>query len=133
MSWLRKGSSLIRNISQNARLGGDGEGASSSAPRIDSRAALDSFKAHWLQAFEIMQRKTCPPNSPSSHQSADHLTITGDDVTTIVNHIDQMITLLIQESQGMTRAIEVPNDNGKFNSTHSMSGSPLLGKKQRLE
>jgi hypothetical protein len=52
---------------------------------IDGSAALDSFKTHWSQAYECMNRKVLNE-------------ITVDDITSVVNHIDQMVTLLVQEN-----------------------------------
>ena len=71
---------------------------------IDSRAALDSFKTHWCQILDIMRRKVIPPGSSQSQQQpqSSAAVITSDDVTSILNHIDQMVTLLLQESNGMT-------------------------------
>lgn len=129
MSWLRKGQSLIRNSVSSSKLS-DGDRSSLSSngapPVIDSRAALDSFKMHWRQAWDIMQRKVSPPGTPIKGPGCIDTIITSDDVTSIVNHIDQMIALLIQESQGLTRSQSMLDGN-TINSTPSML-SPLLGK-----
>ncbi|XP_054164267.1 FHIP family protein GJ17503-like isoform X2 [Oppia nitens] len=53
--------------------------------QIDSSAALDSFRAHWSQAYECMSNKILNE-------------VTADDITSVVNHIDQMLTLLLQEN-----------------------------------
>jgi len=76
---------------------------------IDSSAALDSFKTHWSQAFDCMNKKVLNE-------------ITVDDITSIVNHIDQMVTLLVQENNYMNER--------KFSSTEAKQSpimmSPLL-------
>ena len=90
---------------------------------IDCKAALDSFKNHWLQAYQIMRIKTIPSSfGPNIHESA---IINRDDITIIVNHIDSMIELLLQESQGLTKSSS-ENDIQSHNSSPIMM-SPLLG------
>lgn len=58
---------------------------------IDGRAALDAFKSHWAQAWSVMQKKCVPSLDP----------ITVDDITSVVNHVEHMVTLLVQESEGV--------------------------------
>jgi hypothetical protein len=70
---------------------------------VDRSAALDSFKTHWSQAFECMNRKVLNE-------------ITVDDITGVVNHIDQMVTLLVQENNYM-------ND---FEMNSSAKQSPIM-------
>lgn len=114
---------------------------------IDSRAALDSFRTHWLQVLDIMRRKVLPPGSDVSSSSAAAAdaaaVITADDVTSILNHIDQMVTLLLQESNGMTggsadarrrpsRPPGQPSDSSPDQASNAPSSaefmvSPLLG------
>jgi len=122
MSWLRKGQSLIRQSVSSSKLS-EVERPSSPLTHIDSKAALDSFKAHWLQAWDIMKRKTRPPGQMSNGDTDDYdNVITTDDVTTIVNHIDQMTTLLIQESKGLTKEEEA---GSSVDDNYMLS--PLLG------
>lgn len=80
-------------------------------------AALDSFKNHWVQAWNIMQSKRYQTNS-NEQTDGDH-SITSDDITTIINHIQQIISLLLQENQKSKRI------NLKNESTPIMM-SPLL-------
>ena len=97
---------------------------------IDSRAALDSFKQHWIQMYEIMKRKTIPPNAEDLNPASS--VITSDDVTSILNHFDQMVTLLLQESNGMTAnngeeiLVIEPNQSDQSVTSWCMV-SPLLG------
>lgn len=152
---------------------------------IDSQAALDSFKTHWFQAWDVMKRKCIPPpgstsiissststrssnvkskkknveatesdlpfsstsngiqvgqnetnassspqdssfiqfNSSNSHKSV----ITSDDVTSIINHLDQMIQLLIQESKGLTStSTSTTMSNSSASNVHSLNSSSSL-------
>lgn len=130
LSGFRKSTMLTNTLSKTSNL-------------IDSQAALDSFRTHWFQAWDIMRRKCVPPGSTSSttikpnfssnievtesdlpsnglqvgqngentsresslnfHNPTSHKSvITSDDVTSIINHLDQMIQLLVQESKGLT-------------------------------
>ncbi|KAI1301159.1 putative FHIP family protein [Halotydeus destructor] len=96
MSWLKKGQSFVqRSMSSNKNVELDGPRTGRGV--IDGRAALDTFKAHWLQAWEIIGRKVSGGNSVNAGDL-----VTQDDVVAVVNHLDQMVLLLIQESQGMT-------------------------------
>lgn len=146
MSWFRRaGSSMLRHSASLANTTSSfaeervtGISSSRSLNRIDSRAALDSFKTHWIQVLDIMRRKVLPPGSPAPDPSSS--VITSDDVTSILNHIDQMVTLLLQESSGMTcsedRLLLSP-DGGRDTGGNSLTSaqfmvSPLLGKEEEI-
>lgn len=144
MSWFRRaGSSMLRHSVSLANTSssscpeerGTGIPSSRSLNRIDSRAALDSFKTHWIQVLDIMRRKVLPPGSSVPDPSSS--VITGDDVTSILNHIDQMVTLLLQESNGMTCSEDrllLPTNGGDHRpgdeslTSAQFMVSPLLGK-----
>ncbi|XP_026276761.1 FHIP family protein GF15501 isoform X2 [Frankliniella occidentalis] len=77
MSWLRNGSF---RASLNKRI-------SNSPPKdADPTACYESFRKHWQQANEIIQRT-----------QASSTPLTQDDVLGVVNHLDHMVTLLLME------------------------------------
>lgn len=112
-SWIKKQKSLLTLTSS----------PSSEAISIDERftgyvnddAALDSFKNHWLQAWNIMRVKTSESPDGDSHP------ITSDDVTTIINHIEQIISLLIQENHKLKQITDT-----SLNQSTPIMMSPLL-------
>lgn len=126
--WIKKHSFMKHSPSTSKKKDGPHsiEEDSGGESLIDSKAALDSFKHHWLQAWDIMRIKYLPPNDYRDDDEFVDLgsIIMADDVTTIVNHIDQMITLLIQESQGMTR---ITGNKSGHNFQTPIMLSPLLG------
>lgn len=74
MDWLRNNSLRALTRQQpRALLNTDEE--------CDLTACYDSFKEHWQQAFKIIQRSQQLP--------------TQDDVLEVVNHLEQMVTLLL--------------------------------------
>ncbi|XP_076231209.1 FHIP family protein AGAP011705 isoform X2 [Calliopsis andreniformis] len=78
MSWLR--SSPLRTSFSKQR-------SRDSPPKdADPSACYDSFCKHWQQAYEIILHTTPPSGIPNQ-----------DDVLGVVNHIDQMVTLLVLE------------------------------------
>ncbi|XP_035224048.1 FTS and Hook-interacting protein-like isoform X2 [Stegodyphus dumicola] len=58
-------------------------------PKLPEGACLEVFRTHWQQAYVIMEKN-------GSWQQA---LPTADDVTSVINNLDQMITLLLQEAQ----------------------------------
>lgn len=122
--WYKRGSQILSQIS--SQTGSMPSSTSSPAlfgfasgsrvdvvhEEIDSRAALDSFKSHWSQAWSVMQRKCVPTLDP----------ITVDDITSIVNHINQMVTLLVQESSGQMMSQRAASNS----SSSPIMMSPLL-------
>lgn len=112
MSWI-KGTSLKNLLPRSPRKINDPP----VKEEIDGQAALDSFKTHWFQAWAIMQQKTVPSSESDS-------LIAPDDITIIVNHIDQMVTLLLQESEGAIQGSSTINDQSSHLSPIMMS--PLL-------
>ncbi|XP_029053670.2 FHIP family protein AAEL005291 isoform X2 [Osmia bicornis bicornis] len=78
MSWLR--SSPLRTSFSKQR-------SRDSPPKdADPSACYDSFCKHWQQAYEIILHTSPPKGIPNQ-----------DDVLGVVNHIDQMVTLLLLE------------------------------------
>ncbi|CAD1476528.1 unnamed protein product, partial [Heterotrigona itama] len=78
MSWLR--SSPLRTSFSKQR-------SRDSPPKdADPSACYDSFCKHWQQVYEIILR-TSPPKGICNQ----------DDVLGVVNHVDQMVTLLVLE------------------------------------
>ncbi|XP_012243104.1 UPF0518 protein AAEL005291 isoform X3 [Bombus impatiens] len=78
MSWLRSSPLRTSFTKQRSR---------DSPPKdADPSACYDSFCKHWQQAYEIILR-TSPPKGICNQ----------DDVLGVVNHVDQMVTLLVLE------------------------------------
>ncbi|XP_076681718.1 FHIP family protein AGAP011705 isoform X2 [Andrena cerasifolii] len=78
MSWLRASPLTSSFSKQRSR--------DSPPKNADPSACYDSFCKHWQQAHEIILHTTPPKGIPSQ-----------DDVLGVVNHIDQMVTLLVLE------------------------------------
>ncbi|XP_057340427.1 FHIP family protein GJ17503 isoform X1 [Microplitis mediator] len=99
MSWLRN--SPLRN-SLNKQWSRD------SPPKdADPGACYDSFCKHWQQTNEIIKQTRSSTNSP-----------VYDDIVAVINHIDQMITLLLVEFRS--------NFNFKNQQLSASSHSPCL-------
>ncbi|KAH0557810.1 FHIP family protein AAEL005291 isoform X1 [Cotesia glomerata] len=99
MSWLRN--SPLRN-SLNKQWSRD------SPPKdADPSACYDSFCKHWQQTNEIIKQTRSSTNLP-----------VYDDVVAVINHIDQMITLLLVEFRS--------NFNFKNQQLSASSHSPCL-------
>ena len=112
-SWIKKQKNLLTSSTSFEAISIDDN--SKFLGYINDDAALDSFKNHWIQAWNIMQIKTT-----NEQTDGDHL-ITSDDVTTIINHIESIISLLVQENQKLKQL----NENQNSRSTPIMM-SPLL-------
>ncbi|XP_035740057.1 UPF0518 protein GI14169-like isoform X2 [Vespa mandarinia] len=83
MSWLRNSPLRTSFTKQRSR---------DSPPKdADPSACYDSFCKHWQQAYEIILHTIPPKGIPSQ-----------DDVLGVVNHIDQMVTLLVLELREST-------------------------------
>ncbi|XP_066998841.2 FHIP family protein GJ17503 isoform X2 [Anabrus simplex] len=92
MSWLR-------NSPLRASFGHKRGSTSSSPPKdCDPTACYESFKKHWQQTYEIIERTQPPVGYPIQ-----------DDVLGVVNHLDQMLTLLLLE----LRAVEADNQQSQ--------------------
>ncbi|CAH1723738.1 unnamed protein product [Chironomus riparius] len=86
MSWLRSSplrQSFTRRTQDITQTG------------TDSKAVFDSFCKHWQQVNEIISR--------SENRQTQH-----DDVLAVVNHLDQMVTLLLVELHNCNK-ITLPN------------------------
>lgn len=103
-SWIKRQKSLLTLTSPSSDAAISIDENSKFTGYVNDEAALDSFKNHWIQAYNIMQTKTITSNTSNTSSTnleqtdGDH-SITADDVTTIINHIEQIISLLIQENQ----------------------------------
>ncbi|XP_051159475.1 FHIP family protein GK23746 isoform X2 [Leptopilina boulardi] len=96
MSWLR-GNSLGTNFGKQR--------SRDSPPKdADPTACYDSFKKHWQQSYEIISSTQPPKGLPKQ-----------DDVLGVVNHVDQMVTLLLLELRNST----LPNHRNTASPTHS--------------
>ncbi|KAI4489772.1 hypothetical protein M0804_003954 [Polistes exclamans] len=83
MSWLRNSPLRTSFTKQRSR---------DSPPKdADPSACYDSFCKHWQQTYEIILHTIPPKGIPSQ-----------DDVLGVVNHIDQMVTLLVLELREST-------------------------------
>ncbi|XP_075587606.1 FHIP family protein AGAP011705 isoform X2 [Dermatophagoides farinae] len=71
-------------------------------------AILDSFRMHWIQAWSIMECKILND-------------ITIDDLSSIVNHIEQMISLLVEENVNDVRTAASMSDIKTFEHTTTSS------------
>lgn len=69
-------------------------------------AILDSFRMHWIQAWSIMEEKVLTD-------------ITMDDLSSIMNHIEQMISLLMEESTSDIRTVNSYCESNKSSSEHT--------------
>uniref|UniRef100_A0A6B2EI34 FHF complex subunit HOOK-interacting protein C-terminal domain-containing protein n=1 Tax=Phlebotomus kandelakii TaxID=1109342 RepID=A0A6B2EI34_9DIPT len=81
MSWLRS-SPLRQSFTNSTRSGGV---KLENASELDPGACYDSFCKHWQQANDVIQRSE--GQSIPSH----------DDILSVVNHLDQMVTFLLVE------------------------------------
>ncbi|XP_025833701.1 UPF0518 protein AGAP011705-like [Agrilus planipennis] len=75
MEWLRNNSFISVNRQSRNILNTNEE--------CDPGACYDSFKEHWLQTYKIIQRSQQLPSQ--------------DDVLSVVNHLEQMVTLLVYD------------------------------------
>uniref|UniRef100_A0A1L8DAT4 FHF complex subunit HOOK-interacting protein C-terminal domain-containing protein n=1 Tax=Nyssomyia neivai TaxID=330878 RepID=A0A1L8DAT4_9DIPT len=89
MSWLR--SSPMRQSFNRP-----GSMKLENATELDPGACYDSFCKHWQQANDVIQRSETT-NTPSH-----------DDILSVVNHLDQMVTLLLVEQLHCNK-ISLPN------------------------
>lgn len=120
-SWIKKQKSLLTLTSSpsNEAISNSIDENSKFIGYVNDDAALDSFKNHWIQAWNIMQNKT----NNEQTTDGDH-SITSDDVTTILNHIEQIILLLIQENQKLKQVNET--NSNQFSAISPIMMSPLL-------
>ncbi|XP_055944834.1 FHF complex subunit HOOK-interacting protein 1B-like isoform X2 [Argiope bruennichi] len=88
MSWMFKRDSPLRSSLRKYSF--------TLPPKLPEGACLEVFRTHWQQAYSIIER-----NSGSWQQYLP----TADDVTSVINNLDQMITLLLQEAQQSTACL----------------------------
>ncbi|XP_071042061.1 FHF complex subunit HOOK-interacting protein 1B isoform X2 [Parasteatoda tepidariorum] len=81
MSWMFKRDSPLRSSLRKYSF--------SLSPKLPEGACLEVFQTHWHQAYSIIDK-----NGPWQQTLP-----TSDDVTGVINNLDQMITLLLQEAQ----------------------------------
>ncbi|XP_011339039.1 UPF0518 protein AAEL005291 isoform X3 [Ooceraea biroi] len=97
MSWLPLGTSFSKPRSRD------------SPPKdADPSACYDSFCIHWQQTYEIILHSLSPKQVPNQ-----------DDVLGVVNHIDQMVTLLMLE-------LRDPNSHNQYRQSNTATHSPCL-------
>lgn len=68
-----------------------------SATDFDPQACYTSFCKHWQQAYDIILRSTANNNNNATPESSTAAAVSHDDVLTVVNHLDHMVTLLLVE------------------------------------
>lgn len=88
-----------------------------SATDFDPQACYTSFCKHWQQAYEIILRSTGTEGSPSA-------AVSHDDVLTVVNHLDHMVTLLLVELHHCNK-ISLPSSVTITTTTNANSSNPL--------
>ncbi|KAJ8676253.1 hypothetical protein QAD02_012039 [Eretmocerus hayati] len=104
MSWLR--SSPLRSSFTKQR-------SRDSPPKdADPVACYDSFRKHWQQSHDIICH-SLPPKGVPSH----------DDVLGVVNHVDQMITLLLLELRDYS--IQQRHQNQRLQQRDMLSAAQL--------
>lgn len=120
-NWIKKQKSLLTltSSSSSEAISNSVDENSKYTAYVNDDAALDSFKSHWMMAWQIMQTKSMIPSINLDQSNDGDHSITADDVTTIINHIEQIIALLVQENQKFKIL------NSKNESTPIMM-SPLL-------
>lgn len=104
MSWIRTNplrQSFSRSSGGSSSSNRDSHGSTSmsqraiaSATDFDPQACYTSFCKHWQQAYEIILRSSARSDQPAN---ASATAATHDDVLTVVNHLDHMVTLLLVE------------------------------------
>uniref|UniRef100_A0A348G6D8 UPF0518 protein n=1 Tax=Odontomachus monticola TaxID=613454 RepID=A0A348G6D8_ODOMO len=100
MSWLRSSPLRASFSKQRSR---------DSPPKdADPSACYDSFCKHWQQTYEIILHSFPPKGIPSQ-----------DDVLGVVNHIDQMVTLLMLELRDL-------NSHNHYRQSSTATHSPCL-------
>ncbi|XP_055716920.1 FHIP family protein GA25918 isoform X3 [Phlebotomus papatasi] len=111
MSWLRS-SPLRQSFTNSSRSGGV---KLDNATELDPGACYDSFCKHWQQAYDVIQRSE-GTNVPSH-----------DDILSVVNHLDQMVTFLLVELIHCNK-VSLPSPPQTFNSqqTQSQPSAPCL-------
>ncbi|XP_053209144.1 FHIP family protein CPIJ015043-like isoform X2 [Panonychus citri] len=87
---------------------------------LDPSVMLATFKNHWYQTSVIMTQKTITSNG-FNPQVPKSKVITTDDITSVVNNIDQMIALLLQEAKNFTNTSNTKLINDTSSSQHSKS------------
>ncbi|GFQ92355.1 FTS and Hook-interacting protein [Trichonephila clavata] len=103
MSWMFKRDSPLRSSLRKYSF--------TLPPKLPEGACLEVFRTHWQQAYSIIEK------NGSWQQSL----VTADDVTGVINNLDQMITLLLQEAQQSTACLT----NGNAQADPEPTG-PLL-------
>ncbi|XP_055696026.1 FHIP family protein GK23746 isoform X2 [Lutzomyia longipalpis] len=93
MSWLRS-SPLRQSFSNSSSRSGNMK--LENATELDPGACYDSFCKHWQQANDVILRSES--SSIPSH----------DDILSVVNHLDQMVTLLLVEQLHCNK-VSLPN------------------------
>lgn len=83
-------------------------------------AILDSFRMHWTQAWSIMETKVLSD-------------ITMDDLSSILNHIEQMISLLVEESTADIRTVNSSSYCESNKSSYDSAGQQHQQQQQQFD
>lgn len=98
-----------------------------SATDFDPQACYTSFCKHWQQAYEIILRSTAATSGRTDQPAA--IAATHDDVLTVVNHLDHMVTLLLVELHHCNK-ISLPSPAAAaithHNNSQSQPSAPCL-------
>lgn len=123
MSWIRTNplrQSLSRNNNRDAQSTGMSTRAIDSGSDFDPQACYTSFCKHWQQAYEIILRSSSGKQTTSD-------ACTHDDVLTVVNHLDHMVTLLLVELHHCNRlALPSPQHTSPASPLQSQPSAPCL-------
>lgn len=112
-------SASLSSLTNGDEYGGVGDGSSRYSSLHDTEsiksAILDSFRMHWLQAWTIMQNhaRTEKIGKKTIKQ------VSFDDLSSIINHLEQMISLLIEDGNSASSGSAIGNST---NSVNQLSG-----------
>lgn len=131
MSWLRS-SPLRQSFTNSSRSGGV---KLDNATELDPGACYDSFCKHWQQAYDVIQRSEVAITATwiiKEDIVSDKLlkgtnVPSHDDILSVVNHLDQMVTFLLVELIHCNK-VSLPSPPQTFSSqqTQSQPSAPCL-------
>nr|XP_037277132.1 FTS and Hook-interacting protein-like isoform X4 [Rhipicephalus microplus] len=62
---------------------------------VEPETVIEAFRMHWLRALEVIEKSS----------SGSHAMPTADDITGVLNHLDQMVNFLIDEATSAEASI----------------------------
>ncbi|KAL3249636.1 hypothetical protein MRX96_055850 [Rhipicephalus microplus] len=62
---------------------------------VEPETVIEAFRMHWLRALEVIEKSS----------SGSHTMPTADDITGVLNHLDQMVNFLIDEATSAEASI----------------------------